>query len=94
MAGVWVPISAEADSTQRNTHDGSTSSSKIHVRITAIRLNPKDEPANAFRLDIVRDGSRVYLPGDGLVKATWQKGRAVDKQGNVLWSPDSLGVRQ
>jgi hypothetical protein len=88
--GVWVPISAEADCTQRNLRDGSTLSSRIHVRVTAIRVNSKDEPANAFRLDDVRDGSRVYLLGDGFIKGTWQKGRAVDAKGNVLWTPESL----
>jgi hypothetical protein len=87
---VWVPASAEVNSWQRNTNDGSTSSSKIHVRFTAIGVNPKDEPANAFRLDDVRDGSRVYLVGDGFIKGTWQKGRAVDAKGNVLWTPESL----
>jgi hypothetical protein len=90
VEGVWVPSSAEVDSWQRNTRDGSTSSSKIHVRFTTTRVNPKDEPANAFLLDIVRDGSRVYLLGDGFIKGTWQKGRAVDAKGNVLWRPESL----
>jgi hypothetical protein len=88
--GVWVPASAETDSWARNLRDGSTSSARNHVRITAIRVNPKDEPANAFRLDDARDGSRAYLLGDGFIKGTWQKGRAVDAKGNVLWTPEAL----
>ena len=89
--GVWVPASAETDGWQRNLRDGSTSSARNHVRITAIRVNPKDEPANAFGLDGVPDGSRVVLSGDRLIKGTWQKGRAVDAKGNVFWTPESLG---
>jgi hypothetical protein len=99
--GFWVPASAEADSWARNTRDGSTSSSKTHVRITSIRVNPKDNPVSAFALRDVREGSRVTLfdggPVNGVNKwqikgqGTWQKGRSVDKQGNVFWTPDSFG---
>ncbi len=88
--GVWVPASAEADSLARNLRDGSTVSAKIHVRITDIRLNPKDTPVNAFGLGDVPDGSRVHLTG-GPIEGTWQKGRAVDKAGNVYWTPEAAG---
>jgi outer membrane lipoprotein-sorting protein len=87
--GIWVPVSAEADSWQRNTHDGSTASSRIHVRITAIRVNPKDEPVNAFGLNDVPDGSRVELLGDAYHsgRVTLQNGREVDAAGNVMLTP-------
>ncbi len=90
--GVWMPASAEADCWKRNTRDGSTSSSKIHVRITAVRLNPKDSPGDAFTLNDVPDGSRVELLGDAYHtyrsgKATRQNGRVVDAAGNVMLTP-------
>jgi hypothetical protein len=87
--GIWVPVSAEADSWARNLRDGSTSSSRIHVRITASRANPKDEPANAFTLNDVPDGSRVELLGDAYHsgKITLQNGRYVDAAGNVMLTP-------
>jgi hypothetical protein len=87
--GVWVPASAEADDWKRNLRDGSTSSSRIHVRVTASRANPKDEPANAFTLNDVPDGSRVELVGDAYHsgKATMQNGRVVDAAGNVMLTP-------
>ena len=65
-----------------------------------MRVNPKDNPVNAFGLDDVREGSRVALfdggPVNGVNKwqikgqGTWQKGRAVDAKGNVFWTPESL----
>jgi hypothetical protein len=87
--GVWVPVSAEADSWSRNTHDGSTLSSRIHVRITASRLDPKDSPGNAFTLNDVPDGSRVELVGDAhhSGRFTLQNGRYVDAAGNVMLTP-------
>jgi hypothetical protein len=87
--GIWVPVSAEADSWARNLHDGSTVSSRIHVRITAIRLDPKDSPGNAFTLNDVPDGSRVELVGDAhhSGKAKLQNGRYVDAAGNVMLTP-------
>jgi hypothetical protein len=87
--GIWVPVSAEADSWGRNTHDGSTVSSRIHVRITAIRVNPKDSPGNAFTLNDVPDGSQVGLVGDAhhSGRFTLQNGRYVDAAGNVMLTP-------
>jgi hypothetical protein len=64
-------------------------SSRIHVRITAIRVNPKDNPGNAFTLNDVPEGSRVELVADAhhSGRVTLQNGQMVDAAGNVMLTP-------
>jgi hypothetical protein len=92
MDGVWVPTSAEADTWLR-LPDGSVWSSKMHTRITAIWVNPKDKPVNVFGLlNDVPDGSRVQLVGDAYhKKGKLQNGRYVDAAGNIF---ETLGTWQ
>ena len=81
MDGVWVPTSAEADTWLR-LPDGSVWSSKMHTRITAIWVNPKDKPVNVFGLlNDVPDGSRVQLVGDAYHK----KGKLQAAQTSQRW---------
>jgi hypothetical protein len=87
--GVWVPASADTDTEIHNPRDGwRLWSSRGHVRITNIRVNPKDNPVNAFGLNDVSEGSRVQLVGDAYHsgKATLQNGRVVDAAGNVMYT--------
>jgi hypothetical protein len=89
--GVWVPV--EATGGQTGTVPGKPASRRSwHFALTRFELNPDHTALRSFVPDDIRDGAKFTLAGarGSDVRGTWQKGRAVDAKGNVLWTPESL----
>jgi hypothetical protein len=89
--GLWVPV--EATGGQIDTAPGKAVSRQTwHFTLTRFALNPDHTALGSFVPDDIRDGAKFTLTGarGKDVRGTWQKGRAVDAKGDVLWTPESL----
>jgi hypothetical protein len=89
--GIWVPV--EATGGQTATDPGKPASRQSwHFTLTRFVLNPDHAALRSFVPDDIRDGAKFTLVGEDRRtkgEGTWQKGRAVDAKGNVLWRPES-----
>ncbi|MBC8218503.1 MAG: hypothetical protein H8E73_08565, partial [Planctomycetes bacterium] len=79
--GVWVPMEWDNKLTW-NWPDYNLKS--VHDKRTAITLNPDHEALGSFVQDDIKNGARVYLAPVILIQYTWQDGKVVDKEGNVV----------
>jgi hypothetical protein len=89
--GLWVPV--EATGGQTGTVPGKPASRRSwHFTLTRFELNPDHTAMRSFVPDDIRDGAKFTLVGEDRRtkgEGTWQKGRAVDATGSVLWTPES-----
>ncbi len=90
---VWVPVEATGGHT--TTEPGKPAWRLTwHFKLTRFDLDPDHTALRSFMPDDIRDGAKFTLVGEDRQtkgEGTWQKGRAVDAKGNVLWMPESLG---
>jgi len=79
--GVWVPMEWDNKLTA-NWPDNYLRS--VHNKRTAITLNPDHEALGSFVPDDIKNGAKVYIAPLMSIHYTWQDGKVVDKEGNVV----------
>ena len=76
--GVWVPVEADMGNS-RIVKDGRFYiSSRMHVKITDIVLNPDHDALGSFLPDDILDGAEVRVKQDLNMAYTWQDGKPVE----------------
>jgi hypothetical protein len=81
---VWIPMEADMEAYRHYPPKSYTSSSKHHHTRTEVHLNPDHDAPGSFLPDDIRNGAKVYIRGIKGVTYTWQDGKVVDRQGQVV----------
>ncbi|MFH1715999.1 MAG: hypothetical protein ABIF19_01500 [Planctomycetota bacterium] len=89
IGDLWVPIEADVSNGRHKLNSRFNNTVSSHYKITEIELNPDHDALGSFVPDDILNGATVRIfKGNSLVgipgRYTWQDGKVVDKEGNVV----------